>query len=105
MGHSYLKRHSLSTDVVVQYLGWVEGLQRRPAEGEDNTIQEDKCDESIAGACANVAGRLSSYDVDGYVDESCEEGTPEEERSAAEEVDGEGASDATQKAKYGVQGV
>ena len=104
-GHEALERHALCADLVVEHLGRVEGLQRRPGEGPEDAVEEDHGDEGVAGAVADVAVRLRREDVDRDVGQHGEEGAPEEELAPAELVDREGARDAADEGEDGVERV
>ena len=76
-----MESHTLSTDIVGENLSWVQRLQRGPAEGEADTIEEDKCDESIACSSCDMSICLGGNDIHRNVAKACKESAPEEKVS------------------------
>ena len=104
-GHQALEGHALGADVVAEDFRRVQGLEGGPGEAPEDAVEEDHGDEGVARAGGDVAGGERRDHVDGDVGQGGEEEAPEEEGSAPEGVDGEGAGDAGQEGEDGVEGV
>jgi hypothetical protein len=76
-----LEGHALCTDLVVELDG-VDCLEWDPGEREEGTVEENHCDEDVAGACSDVAVGFGSEDVDRNISKSSEESAPEEKQPA-----------------------
>ena len=104
-GHQALEGHALGADVVAEDFRRVQGLEGGPGEAPEDAVEEDHGDEGVARAGGDVAGGERRDHVDGDVGQGGEEEAPEEEGSAPEGVDGEGAGDAGEEGEDGVEGV